>query len=294
MRRSRAAAAFVVAPAILAALAWAGTAPGARSRLVHAPLAAGAAKESSTNWAGYAVMGPDPANPISFTSVTGTWTQAAAACGTGDANAASAVWVGLGGYSTSSQALEQIGTDADCTTLGKPSYYAWYELVPGPPVNLAFKIYPGNTITVSVNVSGSTVLLQMKNRTRGTTFTKRLTANNLDLTSAEWIAEAPSSCDRDGNCSPVPLANFGNVSFSRIATKGTLSDATVHPGTLTDPAWTAVPIQLVPDSRRGGFFPGERGLVTRNSTAGTSAPQGLTTDGRAFTLSWLSNATTTG
>jgi hypothetical protein len=84
----------------------------------------------------------------------------------------------------------------------------------------------------------------------------------------------------------VPLTNFGSVAFSRIATIGN-----AHPGTLTDPAWTAVPIQLIPDARRGGFYPGDQhGFTTRNSTAGTSAPEGLTPDGRGFALSWLSNA----
>ena len=284
LRRSRAAAVLVVLPALVAAVAWAGPATGARTRLVHAPLAAGAAKESSTNWAGYAVMGPDTTGPITFTSVTGTWTQVAAACTVGHGNAASAFWVGLGGYNTSSQALEQIGTDADCSSSGAATYYAWYELVPEPPVNLKFKINPGDTITASVNVSGDTVLLQIKNRTRGTVFTKRVTTSGIDLTSAEWIAEAPSSCTRF-SCTPVPLANFGSVGFSRIATIGN-----THPGTLIDPTWTAVPIQLVPRAS-GGFFPGpDRGFVTQNSTAGTSAPAGLTADGRAFTLSWVSNA----
>jgi hypothetical protein len=292
LRRVAATSALAGLLALAAAVAWAGPVSGAEPRLVHAPLAAGAAMESSTNWAGYAVMGPDPASPLTFTSVTGTWTQAAASCATGDASAASAVWVGLGGYSTTSQALEQIGTDADCSASNTPTYYAWYELVPDPPVNLKFPIHAGDTITTSVNVTGNSVLLQLKDRTRGVTFTKRVTASALDLTSAEWIAEAPSSCDR-GGCTPVPLANFGNVAITKIATKAILSDSTVHPGTLTDPTWTAVPIQLIPDTRRGGFFPGpQRGFVTQSSTAGTSAPIGPTPDGRAFTLSWLANVTT--
>jgi peptidase A4-like protein len=285
MRRTHAAAALVFLPALVATVALTGPAASARSGLVHAPLAASAAKESSTNWAGYSVMSLDPANPTTFTSVTGTWTQAAAACSTGHGSAASAVWVGLGGYSTSSQALEQIGTDADCSGSGRASYYAWYELVPEPPVNLRFPINPGDTITTSVNVSGNAVLLQIKDRTRGTVFTKRATTSAIDLTSAEWIAEAPSSCSRSSDCTPLPLANFGSVGFSHIATIGNS-----HPGTLTDPSWTAVPIQLVPRAG-GGFYPGQnRRYVTQNSTAGTSAPAGLTADGRAFTLSWVSNA----
>jgi hypothetical protein len=262
---------------------------GALSLLVFWPAgpafaAQGAAEESSTNWGGYAVLGLDPTTPTQFTSVTGTWTQVVASCAVGDASSASAFWVGLGGYNTSSNALEQIGTDADCSKSGTPSYYAWYEIVPAPPVNIKFKINPGDTITTSVNVSGSGVLLQLINRTRRTRFTKRVTATNLDLTSAEWIAEAPSSCTGN-SCTPVPLANFGSVAFSRIATIGN-----AHPGTITDPAWSAVPIQLVPNGKFG-FHPGQdRRFATQRSTAGTSAPDGLTADGRSFNVSWLSNA----
>jgi hypothetical protein len=257
--------------------------------LVHARLASAAAADASTNWAGYAVRSTDPGAPINFTSVTGTWTQTAATCGSGDASAASAIWVGLGGYDLKSQALEQIGTDADCTRSGSPRYYAWYELVPSPPVNLTLKINPGDLITTSVNITGNSVLLQLKNRTRGTVFTKRATFNSPDVSSAEWIAEAPSSCS-DSSCSPLPLANFGSVSFSRIATIGN-----GHPGTLTDSTWTAVPLQLVPGLHGGfGFFPGpDRGFVRNGSTAGTALPAGLSADGRSFVLSWVSNASAT-
>jgi Peptidase A4 family len=107
---------------------------------------------------------------------------------------------------------------------------------------------------------------------------------DLDLTSAEWVAEAPSSCRRSA-CEPVPLANFGTHGFSRITAVG--DD---HAGTLVDPAWTTVPIQLVPSSR-GGFFPGpERGARAPRSTAGTSRPTEPSTDGRTFSLSWLAKA----
>ncbi|MBV8396585.1 MAG: hypothetical protein JO064_10060 [Actinobacteria bacterium] len=273
-----------LAAALVALLLASVAAQGAAVRTSHTARALGATTESSTNWAGYAVTGSD-ASPISFTSVTGTWSQAAATCSPGDGSSASAVWVGLGGYSLSSQALEQIGTDADCNANGPASYYAWYELVPSPPVNLTLKIDPGDVITTSVNINGNNVLLQLKDRTRHTTFTKRITTSVTDISSAEWIAEAPSSCT-DYRCDPLPLADFGSVTFSHIATIGN-----AHPGTLTDPTWTLNPIQLVPDARGGfGFFPGpDRGYTRYASTAGTSAPAALTTDGRSFSLTWLSD-----
>ena len=35
-----------------------------------------------------------------------------------------------------------------------------------------------------------------------------------DVGSAEWVAEAPTGCDYLGNCSTLPLTNFGTVAFS--------------------------------------------------------------------------------
>ena len=148
---------------------------------------AGAATDVSSNWAGYVASASD----TTYTSVTASWRQPTADCVQSDNGAASAFWVGLGGYDSSSQALEQIGTSADCNSqTGKPSYYAWYELVPNPSVTIKpLKIFPGDLITTSVNIVGTdTVLVQVKDRTRKTSFTKKLTFANPDLTSAEWIA----------------------------------------------------------------------------------------------------------
>jgi hypothetical protein len=239
--------------------------------------------ETTSNWAGYAATAPDGSPALTFTSATGTWKQAAATCSPDAGESASAVWVGLGGYALDAQALEQIGADADCTASGTPSYYMWYELVPDPPVNLKLKLRPGDTLTASVNVTGSQIWLQLKNRTTGAVFNKRVTVANPDLSSAEWIVEAPSSCN-SFTCQPVPLSNFGSVAFSKIAATGN-----GHPGTLLEPTWSNIPMQLVPEVRRG-FYPGSRGVRRSSSTAGTGAPA-PTSDGRGFSVAWTADAT---
>src|SRR5438132_5668541 len=94
---------------------------------------ASAATSTSSNWAGYAVASPDPAAPVTYTSVSGTWVQPAANCSAGPAGF-SAFWVGLGGFSDTSQGLEQIGTGSDCTAGGRATYAVWYELVPDASV----------------------------------------------------------------------------------------------------------------------------------------------------------------
>src|SRR5690242_15347174 len=99
--------------------------------------------QTSANWAGYAVADsttvstgttdPTTTAPLQFTSVTATWKLPKVTCDK-DSKTYSAFWVGLGGFSSDAQALEQIETDADCAARGHPVYYAWYELVPAPSI----------------------------------------------------------------------------------------------------------------------------------------------------------------
>jgi hypothetical protein len=256
---------------------------GASSARVFAPLAASAATDTSANWAGYAVTAPS----TTYTSVTATWRQPKATCGTSGSADSAAFWVGLGGYSQASQALEQVGTSSDCDPdTGLPSYYAWYELVPNPSVTVdAFKVSAGDLVTTSVNVlGGTTVEVQIKDRTKGTVFTKKLPFASPDLSSAEWIAEAPSDCS-SYRCRPIPLTDFGSVGFTRIAALGNGTG-----GTLTaNPGWTTTGIKLVPQGNRG-FYPGRDTYAGfAGSTAGAT-PSDASTDGRSFTVQWTADA----
>ena len=242
----------------------------------------------SSNWSGYAVTGVGStatvaSTSMSFADVTGTWTQPAATCTPGQSTSA-AIWVGLGGYTVGSNTLEQTGTAADCSSGGKATYYAWYELVPATSVTLKLKVFAGDKITATVLVKGTDVLVQVKNRTRHTSFTRHLPMQNPDLTSAEWITEAPSECTATGLCRTVPLTNFGSVTFSKIATLGNGQG-----GRLSGPGWESTPIQLVPRARR--FFGDVNASAT--STAGAS-PTSLSSDGSAFTVNWVADATPSG
>ena len=181
--------------------------------------------------------------------------------------------------------LERPRADGDGGGLlepGKASYYAWYELVPAASVTLKLKIFAGDKITSTVLIKGTDVLVQVKNRTRHTVFTKHLQMAAPDLASAEWIAEAPSECTVTGFCRTVPLTNFGSVSFSKVASLGNGQG-----GTLSGPGWEPTPIQLVPRARR--FFGDVN--ASASSTAGAS-PTGVAPDGSAFTVNWVADATT--
>jgi hypothetical protein len=232
----------------------------------------------SSNWAGYAVSGTNASGvPTSFTDVTGSWIQPKVSC-TADRPSYSAFWVGLGGFSSESQALEQIGTEANCDTGGHAVYAAWYELVPAPSTPIRMTVRPGDRITAAVLVQGAQVTLQLTNATRHARVTQRVTAPELDLTSAEWIAEAPSTCTTSGRCRTLPLANFGSVSFTRAAATG---DA--HAGTIIDPAWVGTPI-LLAESAGGPFGPFTTDQPSSSRSGAT--PGTLSADGRSFAVAW--------
>ena len=218
--------AVFVCAAVAAALA--ATVKPALGGLVHSTRAVAVTAPStpSSNWSGYAVTSPT-ATAVSYTSVTGTWTVPTANCTPADAGASSAVWVGLGGYSETSQELEQTGTSADCDQAGHASYYIWYELVPADSVNLKVKIMPGDVIASSVVVNGTDVLVQVNDRTRHVIFTRHLSMASPDLSSAEWIAEAPSQCSDSGYCPQLSLTRFTPVVFTRSFAKGNNAGGTI-------------------------------------------------------------------
>src|SRR5260370_28447881 len=70
----------------------------------------------------------------------------------------------------------------------------------------------GDSMSARVSVSGTTFTLVLKNTTRGWTFTTTQTSTSAQDASAEWVAEAPSSCFT--TCSVLPLANFGTMHFT--------------------------------------------------------------------------------
>jgi hypothetical protein len=267
------------------ALATLSIALGGTVAVAAAAAAPTAGIDVSSNWSGYAVTGVGStatvaSTSMSFSDVTATWSQPAASCTPGQSTSA-AIWVGLGGYTVGSNSLEQTGTSADCNSSGKATYYAWYELVPAASVTLKLKIFPGDKITSTVLINGTDVLVQVKDRTRHTVFSKHLQMATPDLSSAEWIAEAPSECTVTGFCRTVPLTNFGSITFSKIAALGNGQG-----GTLSGPGWEPTPIQLVPRARR--FFGDVN--ASASSTAGAS-PTNLSADGSTFTVNWVADAT---
>jgi hypothetical protein len=161
--------------------------------------------------------------------------------------------------------VEQTGTDADCTGANRPSYYAWYEMYPAAPVKLNLKITPGDTISARVAASGSSFTLFIKDITTGQSFSTTKSASGAALSSAEWVAEAPSSCFH--SCKVLPLADFGKVRFS-----GSYTTGDGHTGTISDPAWS-----------------NDKVVMVTNGGSVKAQPSALNSAGTAFSVTWLSN-----
>jgi len=246
----------------------------AAATLCAAP-AALAKTTTSSNWAGYAVHRPG----VSYRRVSGTWTQPNATCIPGQSTY-SAVWVGIGGYKPSSDALEQIGTEVDCNQAGNAVSSAWYELVPSPSRTISLVVHPGDVLHASVTVVGHHATLELDNLTLHRTFRKQLYAASIDVSSAEWIVEAPSECVSQFACQALPLANFGSVAFDS-ATATTASGAT---GPIINSRWWRTKIMLTPSAQRF--------IVARQTsdTAGTATPSTLQDRGRQFDVTYGTEA----
>ncbi len=217
----------------------------------------------SANWAGYAAH----RSGVSFHEVFGSWKQPSLSCA-GSRHTYSAYWVGLGGFSMNSNALEQIGTEADCTAQGGQMASAWYEILPYA-VPISMSVRPGDTMTASVVVSGHRVTLTLNDLTRGYAFSKGLTAGNVDVTSAEWIVEAPSQCFGQNACTILPLAPFGSATFTAAGAQ----TANGHAGSISDSVWGSTKINLTPNGRAAvslGGGPGIGAIASPLRSAGTS------------------------
>ncbi len=245
--------------------------------IAFASPAAFADTSESSNWAGYAVH----RSGVAFREVLATWRQPVLSCAAGEPGY-SAVWIGLGGYSETSSALEQVGTEADCSFSGATRSSSWYELVPAPSRGTRLSVRQGDLISASVKVVGHTVSVKLDDLTARRSFTKTVRDPTVDLSSADWILEAPSDCVSATVCQTLPLANFGSASFGQA----TAVSSTGRKGSISSRAWSATKINLVPGARR--FVSNGSGDV-----AGAATTSALTPRGSAFTVSYY-NFTLTG
>jgi peptidase A4-like protein len=233
--------------------------------LAAAPPAASAANAVSSNWAGYVAH----RSGTRFRSVSASWTEPAPVC-SGSYPSYSSAWVGLGGFTASSSALEQVGAEADCGPSGQTRSFVWYELVPAPSAMIRMKVKPGDSLKASVTVVGRRVTIRITDLTRRETFSRTVDAPLVDVSSADWIVEAPSACLRNNRT--LPLANFGSVEFSGARAQS----AKRRRGAIASPLWADTEITLLPSLASHLAF----------GTAGEATPSPLTRNGSAFDVAY--------
>jgi len=160
----------------------------------------------SSNWSGYAAHGRK------FRSISSSWVEPAGHCHSGG-HKYSSFWVGLDGYS--SKTVEQTGSEVDCAG-SSPRYFAWYEMFPAFPVNFSNTVRPGDHFFGSVtHTSGNSYTLVLKDTTQGWSHTEHKTLASAKNSSAEVIAEAPSSTG-----GVLPLTDFGTMHFAKAMVNG--------------------------------------------------------------------------
>src|SRR5215470_3770311 len=210
----------------------------------HSSRSRGLTQVQSTNWAGYA----DTSS--TFSTVTGSWSEPAVTCGSRGTDAV--FWVGIDGFTSGS--VEQDGTFAECSG-GSAFYFTWWEMFPTNAIQVVgSSVQPGDTISSSVVRSGTSYTLKVTDSTHpANSFTTTQSCASCANSSAEWIAEAPSSGNRI-----LPLPNFGIW---------TQTGATVNSGVITS-------------------FPDDELTMVNNTGAVKAQPGPLNTSGNGFAVTW--------
>jgi hypothetical protein len=197
-----AAAAFGLSPSLSLTQVPASTTRTVTSSATNPALQIPSGTERSRNWAGYVATGG------TFTAVTGTWNVPNI---TSSRSGVDATWVGIGGVESND--LIQGGTQSVVDSLGRVSYEAWYELLPGSTRQLPIQVNAGDSVTVSLSKSSeSQWQISFKNNTSAQSYLLSVVYDS-SLSSADWIEEAPS-----GARNILPLDDFGTIQFTNAAT----------------------------------------------------------------------------
>ena len=205
----------------------------ARGQHLSARSGMGTADVTSLNWGGYAAS----RHGTRFRYVQAAFFVPYLDCSS-TPDAQSAHWVGLDGLRNNT--VEQAGISADCNG-SAPSYRAWYEMLPHPPVFQHISIRAGDAIVASVSYSRRTgkFTLRLADTTDGQHFrhTGPCPAGaTCPRGAAEAISEPPL-----GPGGYFPLANFRAEQYDSVL----VIDQAGHRGGLRSPHWDTTKITTV-------------------------------------------------
>jgi hypothetical protein len=205
----------------------------------------------------------------SVSDVKGSWKVPAIVGSCPTASQYSSFWVGIDGFS--SNTVEQIGTDSDCQR-GSAVYYAWYEFYPSPSYTIsAFAVKANDVISAEVKYSSGSFTVSIRDVTSGKSYSTSATVRSAQRSSAEWIAEAPSS-----SRGVLSLADFGTILFGYDNT-----------------AVTATCYATVAGATKAiGSFGSATQMITMVTSSGKvvkAVPLSLSSDGTSFSVAWKSS-----
>jgi hypothetical protein len=226
---------------------------------------AGPSIERGSTWSGYVAAQP----PGPFSCVEAAWLEPVVSCGAADA--AVAIWVGIGGYTSvdlgifdDDHALERAGTGVDCED-GTATHYAWHQIQPREASDQPFAavsgrsgdmvIGAGDQLWAQVRFADGAYLMTVADLSTGDTRSISQASAGRRRSSANWVVEGETG---------EWLARFPSVAF----TGGTCTMAGVLGG-IGSAAWLRNEV----DEWSGGF---RRLRVSP-----------LSSDGRSFHVTWL-------
>jgi peptidase A4-like protein len=170
----------------------------------------------SGNWAGYNLGYVSDGRKL-FNQISGSWTVPTTSLHAAE-NEYSVNWVGIGGGCIDKNCLAvdptliQAGTGQYIDSSGARSYFAWWEIIPGPILQIAnFPVRAGDTFFVDIRLAvafSDLWKIKVVNNTTGQTYTVTVPYPSTRLT-AEWIEERPSV----GGL-PAPMPQLTNPRFN--------------------------------------------------------------------------------
>jgi peptidase A4-like protein len=258
----------IVAAAVLAATIALGSSlasgsvgvPGSHGsllRLVKPGLGANASQ--SNNWFGYNQGRQE--RGMKFHSISGDWTVPSARQHTKGQSESSSTWIGIGGGCTNAKCtkgdntLIQTGTEQDVSASGKPSYSAWWEIIPAPSSTIAnMKVRPGDHMRASITEApkGSEIWhISLQNLTRHESFKKTVPYTSTYAT-AEWIEETPIVIGTNAGLADLP--RLSRTTFDRAKVNGAAAQLKAAERILlTTTNGKVIGTPSAPDPQRNGF-----------------------------------------
>jgi len=239
------------------AAADAGTTTSAHGQLLHVR----ANTNQSSNWFGYN-QGSLALGGTQFNAITGDWVVPAAANHAAGQDEYSSDWIGIGGgcvdagCTVGDSTLIQTGTESDVSASGATTYGAWWEIIPGPSIDITtMTVAPGDRMHASIAelVPGSNLwTITLQDVTRGQTFTQTVPYASSHLT-AEWIEETPLLLDPT---SPglAALPNLTSPSFDNATVNGRPANLQASQAMqLIDSNGSVIGTPSAPDAQADGF-----------------------------------------